>query len=216
MLNWTSNKLKFQTNRNILLKTLWGGLIFIVCFGIISCQENPRGLIVGKIKKASKLATTEYTIDKIVYGVKRKKLLWVVNLNQAQFLARSKAIVKAGIDLEKLKMEDVQIEGKRISLKLPAVEVINFSYPAEQFTRDTLMATDAFLNKITLADQEQFFQDAETDIRNSLKYMNMVETTEKKTRLLLENMLLALGYEEIYIEFHQGELIPEIKPEIEE
>lgn len=185
-------------------------------FGFMSCQKNQRGLVVGKIKKASKLATTEYTIDKIVYGVKRKKLAWVVNLNQARFLAHSKAIVKTGIDLDKLKMEDVDIDGNRISLTLPPVEVINFSYPSEEFTLDKQIAQNAFLNEIRLEDQEQFFQDAETDIRNSLKYMNMVETTEKKTRLMLENLLSMLGYEEIYIEFHEGELIPEIKPDTEE
>ena len=104
-------------------------LIYIVSlFVLLSACKDDRGLVVGKIKKASKLATTEFTIDKMVYGVKRKRLLWVVKLNEAKFLAHSKAIVKAGVDLEKLRKEDVDIEGKSISLKLPPVEVINFSY----------------------------------------------------------------------------------------
>lgn len=189
-------------------------LIYIVSLLVLmtACKDN-RGLVVGKIKKASKLATTEFTIDKIVYGVKRKRLLWVVKLNEAKFLAHSKAIVKAGVDLEKLRKDDVDIEGNSISLKLPPVEVINFSYPAELFEMDTLISTDAFLNRISLDDQEKFFQDAEIDIRNSLKHMNIIEATEKKTRLMLENLLRTLGYEEIYIEFHKGELIPEISEE---
>lgn len=189
-------------------------LIYIVSFMVLltACKDD-RGLVVGKIKKASKLATTEFTIDKIVYGVKRKRLLWVVKLNEAKFLAHSKAIVKAGVNLEKLQKDDVDIQGKSISLKLPAVEVINFSYPAELFEMDTLVSTDAFLNKISLEDQESFFQDAEVDIRNSLKHMNIIEATEKKTRLMLENLLRTLGYQEIYIDFHKGELIPEITKE---
>ncbi|WP_420575188.1 DUF4230 domain-containing protein [Ekhidna sp.] len=189
-------------------------LIYIVSLmALLTACKDDRGLVVGKIKKASKLATTEFTIDKIVYGVKRKRLLWVVKLNEAKFLAHSKAIVKAGVDLEKLQKEDVDIQGKSISLKLPAVEVINFSYPAELFEMDTLVSTDAFLNKISLEDQESFFQDAEIDIRNSLKHMNIIEATEKKTRLMLENLLRTLGYQEIYIDFHKGELIPEISEE---
>jgi len=189
-------------------------LIYIVSFMLLltACRDD-RGLVVGKIKRASKLATTEFTIDKIVYGVKRKRLLWVVKLNEAKFLAHSKAIVKAGVNLEKLQKEDVDIQGKSISLKLPAVEVINFSYPAELFEMDTLVSTDAFLNRISLDDQEQFFQDAEIDIRNSLKHMNIIEATEKKTRLMLENLLRTLGYQEIYIDFHKGKLIPEITEE---
>lgn len=197
-------------NKTISLLTI----IFLSAVLLVSCSDD-RGLVVGKIKKASKLATTEFTIDKVVFGVKRKRLFWVVKLNEAKFVAHSQAIVKAGINLEKLKPEDVVIDGKSISLTLPNVEIINFSYPAERFEMDTLISGKAFLNTISLADQEQFFQDAETDIRNSLKYMDIVETTEKKTRLLLETMLETIGYSEIYIEFKEGELIAEIEFEEE-
>jgi len=179
---------------------------------LISCRQD-KGYVVGKIKKASKLSTTEFRIDKIVFGVKDKRLLWLVKLNDAQFLAYSKAIIKAGIDLEQLQEGDVRIEGSKISLTLPAVQVINFSYPAESFKRDSLISKNAFLNKVSLADQEAFFQDAETEIRNNLKYLDIVPTTERKTALMLETMLRVLGYEEIYIEFKKGELIKEIKPE---
>jgi len=189
-------------------------VVFLSAVLLVSCQDD-RGLVVGKIKKASKLATTEFTIDKVVFGVKRKRLFWVVKLNEAKFVAHSQAIVKAGVNLEKLKPEDIKIEGKSISLNLPHVEIINFSYPAERFIMDTLISDRAFLNKISLADQEQFFQDAETDIRNSLQYMDIVKTTEKKTRLLLETMLETIGYEEIYIDFKDGQLIAEIEFEEE-
>jgi hypothetical protein len=177
-----------------------------------SCKDK-RGLAVGKIKKASKLATTEFVIDKVVFGVKRKKLLWVVNLNDAKFVAHSQATIKAGIDLEKLREQDVKIEGKKISLTLPPVQVINFSYPAESFQKDTLISGNAFMNTVTLADQEQFFQEAETDIRNSLKFMDIIPVTERKTSRMLETLLQSLGYEEIYIDFQKGELLPEITPE---
>jgi len=190
-------------------------VLFLSALFLVSCKDD-RGLVVGKIKKASKLSTTEFTIDKVVFGVKSKRLMWVVKLNEAKFVAHSQAIVKAGVNLEKLKPDDVKIEGKSISLTLPHVEIINFSYPAELFEMDTLISGKAFLNSISLADQEQFFQDAETDIRNSLQYMDIVKSTEKKTRLLLETMLETIGYNEIYIDFHEGKLIAEIEEETEE
>jgi len=186
-------------------------ILLLICL-LASCKDN-RALVVGKVKKASKLATTEFTIDKIVYGIQRKRFLWVVKLKDAKFIAYSKAIVKAGVNLEKLKKEDVQIEGSRITLLLPPVEVINFSYPADSFRMDELISEDGILNRITLEEQEEFFQNAEIDIRNNLKFMDIVSTTEKNTRLLLENLLKALGYKEIYIDFKKGELIPEIELE---
>lgn len=190
---------------------LWSYII-LLALTISGCREE-RAFTVGKIKKASKLATVEFTVDKIVYGVKRKRLLWFINLNQATFIAYSKAHIKAGVDLEKLRAEDVEITGKRIKLKLPPVQVINFSYPAEEFSYDPMVSKNAFLNKIDLSDQEQYFQDAETDIRNSLKNMGIVSATQKKTTLMLETLLRTLGYNEIFIDYHEGELIPEITPE---
>ena len=54
-------------------------------------------MVIGKIQSASKLATTETTIDKIVYGVQDKKLLWIIRLNEARFFAYTKAIIWSGI-----------------------------------------------------------------------------------------------------------------------
>jgi len=168
-------------------------------------------MVIGKIQKASKLSTTEFTVDKLVFGVKNKRIFWAVKLNEAQFLAKSQAIIKAGINLEKIKEEDITIKNNKINLMLPAVEIINFSYPAERFTKVDILTSDAFTTKINLEDQEHFFRLAELDIRNSLQYMDIVETTQKKTRAMLRAMLQNLGYNEIYIDFKEDKLITEIQ-----
>lgn len=182
--------------------------ILAIAFLAFSCQNDRRALVVGKIQSASKLATTEFTVDKIVHGTKVKKIAWVVKLNEARFLAYSQAKIKAGIDLNKLKADDIKIEGKRIEIELPPVEVINFSYPPDNFRMDEeITDPKKFLNSISLEDQEKFFQDAEMDIRNNLEYMGIVETTQQHTRTMLKGLLKSLGYEEIYISFKSKELI---------
>jgi len=167
-------------------------------------------MVVGQVHKAAKLTTTQFTVDKIVHGTKTKKLAWFVSLNEARFLAYSRAIIKTGIDLEKVKKEDIEISGNSITLTLPPVQIINFSYPPELFSEDEYISGNAFLNKITVEDQENFFRDAEIDIRNNLKYMGIIETTEKNTKILLKTMLQSIGYEDIHIEFKKGALIEEI------
>lgn len=186
--------------------------ILSICLILLlsACSEK-RGLIVGKIQKASKLATMEFTVDKLVFGVKDKRILWVIKLNQAQFLAKSQAKITAGINLEKIQEEDIKIEGQKISITLPHVQVINFSYPAENFEKIDLLTSNAFTTKINLEDQERFFREAELDIRNSLQYMDIVETTERKTRTMMNALLKSLGYNEIYIDFKKGDLITEIE-----
>ncbi|SDM35058.1 Protein of unknown function [Catalinimonas alkaloidigena] len=185
----------------------WSALIGLL-LGLIACQPDERGLVVGKIQQASDLATTEFTVDKIVHGTKTRKFSWFLKLSEARFLAYSQATVKTGIDLGQIAERDVEIEGKRITLRLPPVKVINFSYPPAGFVEDSLISDPkAFLNKISLDDQEEFFRQAELDIRNNLAYMGVVETTQQHTRALLTQLLRALGYREIYISFQSDALL---------
>jgi len=180
-----------------------GGVVFL----LISCQNNERALVVGKIQEASDLVSTEYTIDKVVFGTKTKNILWV-KFNESQFMAYSQAKIKTGIDLSKILEEDIIITGTKIQLRLPPVEVINFSYPPSSFVEDSLISDpNVFLNNINIHDQEEFFRMAELDIRNNLKYMGMVKATQDHTRKMFNMLLGGLGYEEIYITFKSDELI---------
>ncbi len=175
---------------------------------LTACQKEERGLVVGKLQQASDLATTEFTVDKIVHGTKTKKTAWFIKLSEARFLAYSQAKIKAGIDLSDIAEDDVRIDGKKITLKLPPIKVINFSYPPSSFKEDTLVSDpSSFLNNISVADQEAFFREAELDIRNNLEYMGIVETTQNHCQTMLHQLLRSLGYEEIYISFRSDELL---------
>ena len=48
-------------------------IFLAACILLGSCKKD-NGYVVGKIKKASKLSTTEFNIDKIVFGVKKKEI----------------------------------------------------------------------------------------------------------------------------------------------
>lgn len=58
-----------------------------------------------------------------------------------------------------------------------------------------------------LAEQEEFFREAEIDIRNNMAYLEIVQTTQQRTIAMLKMMLKSLGYEEIYIQFKNDDLI---------
>lgn len=190
-------------------------ILFLCFIGLVmfACEQDHRALVVGKIQKASKLATTEFTVDKIVFGQKSKKIAFFIPLKDALFVAYSKAKVKTGVDLDKLSRHDVSIDGKSISITLPAVEVINFSYPPDLFEIDRNMSVNSWQNDINLMDQEKLFRAAEIDIRNNLAYMGIVKTTQTRTTTMLRTMLKSLGYEEIYIRFKTDNLIIDTVPE---
>lgn len=174
---------------------------------LLGCKEDKKYLAVSKIKSAAKLATTETVINKVILANQERRFLGIVRLGNAYFAARTKAIVKAGIDLNELEKDDVIIEEKRIELTLPAVKVLSFDYPFSEYEIDYEVTRDGFLNKITIEDHERLYRMAELDIRRKLELTGLKETTEQKTRSLMEGILKGIGYEEIYISFKPGKFI---------
>ncbi|MFI5220046.1 MAG: DUF4230 domain-containing protein [Bacteroidia bacterium] len=186
--------------------------LLLLCAVIFSsCKKNKeRYLVISKIQSASKLATTESTLNKIVFGTQEKKLLWLIRLNEARFVAYTKATVLSGIDLSELNPDDIKIEDGRIEIVLPNVKVLDFQYPFSSYKIDSSITENAFLNKLDIKDHEHFYQLAELDIRNNLSHMGIKEATEEKTRNLITGLLKNLGYEEIYIKFKPGKFIEEL------
>ena len=187
-------------------------LLFLCITIFASCKKNKnRYLVISKIQSASKLATTETTLDKIVFGTQEKKLFWLIRLNEARFVAYTKATVLSGIDLSEISADDVKIEGRKIEILLPYVRVLDFQYPFSSYRIDSSVTQNAFLNKMDIKDHEYFYQLAEMDIRNNLSHMGIRQATEDKTRILLTGLLKNLDYDEIYIRFKSGPIIEPLK-----
>lgn len=192
-------------------------IIVLLAVTFSSCKDNRRAIVISKVRAAAKLATTETTIDKVIFGTKEKKLLLFIGLKSAKFAATSRAYIKSGIDLNKIRPEDIKTTDNRIEIELPHVEVINFDYPFKEFKIDHAITDNTFFTKIDIEDQEHFYRLGELDIRNHLQYTGIKQATEEKTRRLIEGILKNLGYEEIYIRFKEkGELMPEVNLKEEE
>lgn len=180
-------------------------LLFLLVILLLGCAKDERPLVISKIQSVSKLATTETIIDKAVVGTKSKSVLGLIRFRDANFVAYTEAIVKTGIDLKKLEARDIEIEGEEISIKLPPVEVLDFQYPFDRFEIDTSIVDDTWLNRFDIIDYEEFYRQAELDIREQLPYSGIIEVTQDKTRIMMEGLLKNLGYKAIFIKFQKTE-----------
>lgn len=185
------------------------GLLLIIMVSCIACGPK-RHFVVSKVRSAAKLATTETIIDKVVIGTKTKKVLRLLRISEANFVAYTEATVKTGIDLEKLSEEDIVIEGGKITVTLPSVEVLDFQYPFNKFRIDSAITGNAFLNRFDIVDYEEFYRMAELDIRENLQYTGVIQQTRKNTERMMRGLLENLGYNEVYISFKKQE--PLFKP----
>ncbi|MDN5210956.1 DUF4230 domain-containing protein [Fulvivirgaceae bacterium BMA12] len=179
-------------------------LLTAIALSINACNTGPdRAFVISKIKNVAKLATTETVVNKKIMAVKDKRILFVIKVNSATFMADTEATIKTGIDLSRITSDDVEINGKQIKLKVPPIELLNFSYPAEKFVVDQ-ENTDSkkLFNKISTTEIDEFYQKGEMEIRSSLQYLGIIEATKKNTRIFLEGLLGNIGFEEIDIIFN--------------
>ena len=99
-----------------------------------------------------------------------------------------------------------------IDIQFPAVEVLDCRYPLEEFKIDSAITDNAFLNRLGIVDMENFYRQAELDIRENLQYTGIIERTQVNTTRMMKGLLQNLGYEEIYISFKEvDELFKPIK-----
>ena len=180
-------------------------LLWATILATTACSDgHDRAFVISKIKNVAKLATTETVVSKKIMAVKEKRILFVVKVNAATYMADTEAIIKTGVDMSRITKDDVEIVGKQIRLNLPPIELLSFSYPAEKFRVDTNLTDHRkFLNKITTQEIDEFYQKGEMEIRASLQYLGIVETTQKNTRVFLEGLLRTMGFEEIDIIFNE-------------
>ncbi len=166
-----------------------------------SCKEKSttqKAEVISKLQASSKLSTVEYVVTKVISAEKKRLLA------DKYFFAETKAFIKAGIDLSKITEEDVVIQGEKINITLPAVEILEFSYPPTAFKvveEYTSSNGPLDFNTISLSERDALYRAGEVDIRNSIKNLGITETAEKNTRFFFTSILRSSGFNEIYIKF---------------
>lgn len=179
-------------------------LLILLVSSLIACNSSgDKRLVVSQVNSVSKLATVEYILKKYIFGQKQKKL-WFIKLSEAEFVAETEARVKVGIDLSKIGNESVSINGDQVIVKLPPVEILNFSYPPDKFEVDPQLSSQK--SKLSIEDIETFSRMAELEIRRDLHFLGMEKTAQERTRLFLHQLLHNMGYEDVVLEFENQSL----------
>lgn len=179
-------------------------LLFIV-FVLGCAQKTDPQFLVTKIRSVAKLATTEVVVNKIVWSeIKDNRFIGIIKRDET-ILFDTEATIKFGIDLNKIRPQDITIKGDTLLLKLPKVEIINFSYPHEKFRQiHPISNFDDVRNKRKIEKMDEVFRLAEIDIKEKLKLMNLHTEAENRTVLFMENFLRKMGYTHVYIEFKES------------
>lgn len=182
-----------------MLQIRHSAVLACLLFAAACKRESDRVAQVLQVRDMAELATTEYSVTKIVKASDDKT--WY-KFGDRKILMSVEADIKAGIDLSQLTKDDVRIQGKSIRVDLPAPVIISLNLPPEKIKvafQEIGVLRDPFDN----AARDALLAQAEVQIRKSIPVTGILAETEKNTRNLLTNFLQQAGYENIDIRFGQ-------------
>jgi hypothetical protein len=172
---------------------------------LLSCSKpQDKTFIVTKVRSASKLATTEVILNKIVWTDIQGRKKYSIFKDKKMLMFNTEATLKLGVNLSKLNENDIMVFGDSLVITLPKVEILNFSYPHEKYEELYPSDFNGITNNKTKVEQlDMIFREAETDIRNKVKYLGLETITEQKTRQFLSKFMAQSNYNNVVIKFKQ-------------
>ena len=161
---------------------------------------TPTALPVPDWRAAGQLTSIEYINTIVIERNRPKTGLSMVIPGQDRIVLQVVGNIHAGIDLNKIKPENVRINGKAIRMVLPRAEIISVELMPEASriyeSDQTLIFSDYKGLEIEAMDEAR--QKLRENSEHNQKMLQMAETL---ARLQLTELLRSLGYEHIEIVF---------------
>jgi len=169
--------------------------------------------VVQQVQTLSDLVTVKYVMQKVeIVDSPPDSTLGKFMQGESRVLLLAQGVVKAGIDLKKLKPEDVTVSGKKISIRLPPAQITD-AYLDDSQTK-VIERTTGFLRSLDKDLEQETRQNAVADIRRAAQANGILNDANERAKLELAMFLHIAGYEQV--EFTSGgSQIPFFKPSSE-
>jgi len=147
--------------------------------------------ILKQVQTLSDLVTVKYVLEKVVI---LEDIKWY---GENRVLLIAHGIVKAGVDLQEIKPEDVRMEDKSVVIRLPQVRITD-AYLDEKQTR-VVDRTTGLLRTFDKDLEQTARRQAVADLQLSARYNGIYEDAADRARLQLSNFFHQLGFEVTFL-----------------
>jgi hypothetical protein len=145
--------------------------------------------VIREVQPLADLVTVKYVMDKVVV---LEDVKWY---GENRVLLLAQGVVKAGIDLKKLKPEDVSIADKKITLRLPPAEITD-AY-LDDSASQVIDHTTGLLRSFDKNLEQTARQNAVDDIARAARHAGILDEAEKRGRMELQIFLKHAGFESV-------------------
>jgi len=152
--------------------------------------------VVQQVQTLSDLVTVKYVLQKVeIVDSPPSSTLGQFVQGENRVLLLAQGIVKAGIDLKRIRPEDVAITGKKIILHLPPPQITD-AYLDERQTQ-VIDWQKGFLRDFDKGLETTARQNAVDDISRAARMAGILKDAEDRARLELASFLHQAGFEQV-------------------
>lgn len=154
--------------------------------------------ILQEVQTLSQLVTIKYVIEKVVIlddppQNTLRQLLW----DNTRVILVAHGVVKAGVDLGKIQPGDIEVNGKKVKVRLPKPEITD-AYLDDKQTK-VLEHNTSFLRDFNKDLEQNARQQAVDDIRRAARTSGIYKDADERARAQLKTLFQQLGLEADFV-----------------
>lgn len=172
-------------------------VLSLVVLLLASCgdEKEVHETEIYQIRALGMLSTTEYTLGKIIQWNDEGE--WY-KFGDRKILLSCKATVKAGVNLNSIKDEDIEVKGKKITIQLPPPEIVSFEMNPD-LIRTEMVDVNGFRSDFSQVDKSKVLQKGEESIRKDLKKLHILDEAEQNAKIFIIDFYKNLGFEQVIV-----------------
>ena len=162
-------------------------------------------VLVQQVQTLSDLVTVKYVVQKVeVWEDPPSGLISQFVGGNNRLLLVAQGVVKAGVDLSKLRPEDLKINGKTIWINLPPAHITD-AYLDDKETK-VVERTTGFLRSFDKDLEQNVRRSAVEDMRLSAGRGGILKDADERARTQLASFFTLMGFERVEFQLSPGPL----------
>jgi hypothetical protein len=160
--------------------------------------------VVLQIQSLSELVTVKYVIEKVVFAEtpKTTTIDQLLPGRDDKIILLAHGVVKAGVDLSRMKPEDVEVNGQSIRITVPQAVLTDQSL--DETATQVLDRRAGLLRAYDQKLEQQARQEAVTQIARAARQSGIEREANERARQQLTAFFKSLGYKEVEVRTRSG------------
>jgi hypothetical protein len=166
----------------------------LVGFGMARGHVYSTSAILQQVQTLSELVTVKYVMEKVeIQEDPPQNTIRRFFPDDTRVILVAHGIVKAGVDLSKMKPEDLRLSGKQVTMALPRAQITD-AYLDERETK-IIEHNTSFLRDFNKDLEQTARLNAVEDIRRAARTSGILKDADDRARAQLKYFFSQLGFE---------------------